>query len=104
MIPVCGAGRAYRKQSSSPTRSESKNETRAIAFQISLHATFVILNVVKDLQVFFLLCEEGWRSDEDGPAPSCRKWAERQLRILRRRAPQDDKSMRVLWEFQMRLP
>jgi len=44
----------------------------AIAFQISLRATFVILNVVKDQQLFFLLCEAGWRSGEDGPAPSCR--------------------------------
>jgi hypothetical protein len=78
--------------------------SKAIAFQISLRATFVILKGVKDLQVFFLLCEEGRRSDEDGPAPSCRKWAGRQLQILRRRAPQEDKSMRVLWEFHMRLP
>jgi len=81
----------------------------AIAFQISLRTTFVILNVVKDCSCFFLLCDEGWRSDEDGPAPSNRKWAKKQLQILRRRAmpsqaAQDDKSMKVLWEFQMRLP
>jgi hypothetical protein len=35
-----------------------------ITFQISLRATFVILNVVKNLCLLFLLCGEGWRSQE----------------------------------------
>jgi hypothetical protein len=37
---------------------------RAIAFQISLRATFVILSAAKDLRLLFLLCAEGWKSQE----------------------------------------
>jgi hypothetical protein len=58
-----------------------------------LLATFVILNVVKDLRVFFLLCGKGWRSQDvhfAGNKPKGKR------RSIRRCAPQDDKSMGAL--------
>jgi hypothetical protein len=38
-----------------PSKPGGPPSARVIAFQISLRATFVILNVVKDLRLFFLL-------------------------------------------------
>jgi hypothetical protein len=68
-------------------------------FRFSFRTTLVILNEVKDLRLFSSVFTMKVGKAEAKPASSCRKYSEKQPQILRRCAPQDDKSIGVLEEI-----